>query len=1481
MDLELQYAEFDNDALREECDRLGIRHSRTSKDETMIKLIIAKIKENTENEIKQKEIDNQNRLQMERERLQVEKEIRLKEIEVRGPTPQVIPNGNNGSSQNYAKLVQSFDEKSTPIHVYLDHFERTMTIHEVDKAKWTKALAGVLTGKALDTFSKLRVEDLAIYDNVKRALLDRYQITPEHFRKSFREIKREGKETFFELAHRLRNMCEKWLETKGALNNPKVILEEILLEQFFNVLSDGLKVWIRDRMPKSLDEASRLADQYVASREGVEFNRNSSHRNSRTKFSQYSNLVAQKNAQNANQTKERVGNAGESKITDVANEMRKRDPIKCYNCKEFGHISLNCRKPKVRPEGTNFPNSNSAPAIRNVQNSNFVNESKEEEFQGHPNLKDSVILVKVGGKEVQGLVDSGASHSFVKPNLIKLENFTGKSIYVRQTFSPEIICLPLATIFVECEIYKGNLEVGVSSHLPYDCLLGCDIKQKNIDCDVQVVNHVLTRSQKRKLESNLGMGNPPKKLAKQDAENPIKSVAQNENKENSFIEPQINDPLSKVTVTPVQISDLSNLGVFDATPQVLSSLQRTDSSLGKLFTLAREGSDKFIVEQDLLYRQYSNQKLDGNAINDNKQICVPKEFRVKLLNLAHGGTPLAGHFKSSKTAQKLQENFYWPGLQKDVREFCDSCVACQRVGTSRDRKRAPMIEVPIVEEPWSKIFVDLTGPLPETSRGNKMVLSVICAATRYCEAVPLPSGDTQTVVDALIDIFARLGYPREIQTDQGTTFVSRLIEQLWRVTGVKHTVGSVFHPESQGIVERFHGTLKQGLRALGVQFPDLEWDEGLKYVLFAIRTTVNSSTGFSPGELMFGRKFDGPLNLVRGQWECGLFKNEVPIEYVTNILTKHAAALDSAVETQKEKSAKRKKNYDRKTTLRTFSTGDLVMVLRHDRKNKLDTYWSGPYKILKRYSDVNYAINRGRDKHQVFHINQLKPFVKRPVHLSCFVNNEINEPELPLLFDDDDEISDFTTIVNRVENSLQLTENQKREIVGLLSQYEPCFNKNPGKTQLIEHSISLNDDKPFRSKPYLCNPKARQLLKSEIDYLVGQGLLEPCESEYSSPLFIIDRPGKSPRVVCDFKALNSKTKFDTFPVPNADQLIDRLVKAKYITVFDLSKGYFQVPLAKESQKFTCVTSPFGTYQWKVLPQGLSNAPATFMRLVDKLLRGCEDFALGYLDDLCIFSESFEEHIMHLEAVLNRIREANLTIKPSKVQIAEGTVEYLGRRVGAGTVRPQDEKIRCINNFPRPTNKKELRRFLGMVSYYQRHVRMFSELASPLTDMLRKKNSDSLLWNEESSRAFEKLRTCLSENSVLVGPDYSKPFIINCDASKLAVGCILSQLDEEGKERPIAYASKKLLMRERNYSTIELEMLSILFAIEKFKPYIWGMEFQIYSDHNPLKSLEKRSSLGNGRLTRWLLSLHPYRFKVFHRPGRKNQAADCLSRIELD
>ncbi|GFW59148.1 retrovirus-related Pol polyprotein from transposon 297 [Trichonephila clavipes] len=297
--------------------------------------------------------------------------------------------------------------------------------------------------------------------------------------------------------------------------------------------------------------------------------------------------------------------------------------------------------------------------------------------------------------------------------------------------------------------------------------------------------------------------------------------------------------------------------------------------------------------------------------------------------------------------------------------------------------------------------------------------------------------------------------------------------------------------------------------------------------------------------------------------------------------------------------------------------------------------------------------------------------------------------------------------------------------------------------------------------------------------------------------------------------------------------------------------------------------------------GLKNAPYFFSKLMAELLNGLEDFVVAYLEDIAIFSDTWESHLKHVETVLQRIKKAKLTIKPSKCKFAQQNGKFLGRIVGQGFRTPSEIKVLDFLEFPTPRTKTQIRAFLGLVGYYQKYMNVFSVIAAPLTDALKgRAKRGEITWTTECENAFRELKGKLTDKLVLYAPNFEREFIVQTDASNAGMGAVLTQLNEQGEEHPILYLSKKFSEVEKRYSTTEKECASIVFAIKKLHYYLDGNSFLVMTDHNPLVWLNKNVS-SNPRLLRWALALQPYNFGIVHRSGKSHKNADSLSKSVIN
>ncbi|CAM4626675.1 unnamed protein product [Caretta caretta] len=466
--------------------------------------------------------------------------------------------------------------------------------------------------------------------------------------------------------------------------------------------------------------------------------------------------------------------------------------------------------------------------------------------------------------------------------------------------------------------------------------------------------------------------------------------------------------------------------------------------------------------------------------------------------------------------------------------------------------------------------------------------------------------------------------------------------------------------------------------------------------------------------------------------------------------------------------------------------------------------------------------------------------------------------------------------VEEVNLSMTLGHMQRQQIQELCTSYAPTFSATPGLTERAYHSIDTGNAHPIRVQPYRVSPQAKTAIEREIQDMLQMGVIRPSESAWASPVVLVPKPDGEIRFCVDYRKLNAVTRPDNYPMPRTDELLEKLGRAQFISTLDLTKGYWQVPLDESAKERSAFLTHLGLYEFNVLPFGLRNAPATFQRLVDGLLAGLGEYAVAYLDDVAIFSDSWADHLEHLQKVLERIREAGLTVKAKKCQIGLNRVTYLGHQVGQGTISPLQAKVDAIQKWPVPKSKKQVQSFLGLAGYYRRFVPHYSQIAAPLTDLTKKKQPNAVQWTGKCQKAFNKLKATLMSDPVLRAPDFDKPFLVTTDASERGVGAVLMQKGPDQEFHPVVFLSKKLSERESNWSVTEKECYAIVYTLEKLRPYVWGRRFHLQTDHAALKWLHTVKET-NKKLLRWSLALQDFDFDVQHISGASNKVADALSR----
>ena len=433
-----------------------------------------------------------------------------------------------------------------------------------------------------------------------------------------------------------------------------------------------------------------------------------------------------------------------------------------------------------------------------------------------------------------------------------------------------------------------------------------------------------------------------------------------------------------ITVKPLVTKEVTTQASI--TKNELAKLQQEDTTLEKYADLAdavRRGDYEIKYERrsGVLYR--IRNRVDGLG-ECSKQIMAPKILRRKVMEVAHDSI-FGGHLGIKKTKDRIQTNFYWPGMQDDITSFCRSCDVCQKTTAKGFVPRVPLGDMPLIDMPFRRVAVDLVGPIsPPSEKGHRYILTLVDYATRYSEAVPLKNIETETVAEALMDMYSRLGIPEEVLSDLGTQFVSKCMDEVSRLLSIKRLTTTPYHPICNGLVERFNGTLEKMLRRLCNEQPR-QWHRFVNPLLFAYREAPQKATGFSPFKLLYGRTVRGPVQILKELWtgETGGTEIKTSYQYVFELRERLNNTMKIAQEELLKSRKKNKALYDRRAKRREFQEGDKVLLLLPTDTSKLLMQWKGPYEIMSRCGKGNdYRIEVNK-KVKTFHANMLKKYIER------------------------------------------------------------------------------------------------------------------------------------------------------------------------------------------------------------------------------------------------------------------------------------------------------------------------------------------------------------------------------------------------------------------------------------------------------------------------------------------------------------------------
>lgn len=465
-------------------------------------------------------------------------------------------------------------------------------------------------------------------------------------------------------------------------------------------------------------------------------------------------------------------------------------------------------------------------------------------------------------------------------------------------------------------------------------------------------------------------------------------------------------------------------------------------------------------------------------------------------------------------------------------------------------------------------------------------------------------------------------------------------------------------------------------------------------------------------------------------------------------------------------------------------------------------------------------------------------------------------------------------------NHTVLNKEQIQQLESLLSQYSDVFSSHErdfGRTNWVRHSIRTGEAPPIRQRAYRTSVHLRSEIDRQVQKLLSQDIIEESCSPWASPVVLVKKKDGTYRFCIDFRKLNSVTVKDSYPLPRPADALDSLSGACWFSSIDLVSGYWQVELDEHDREKTAFNTGSALYQFKVMPMGLTNAPPTFQRLMELVLRGLHwKVCLIYLDDVLVFSRTFSEHLSSLEEVFKRFRSAGLKLNPRKCHLACKEVSFLGHVVSSEGLQPDAKNLDKVRSWPTPRTTTEVRAFVGLCSYYRRFVKNFSVLAAPLHALTQK--GAVFHWSTQCDDAFQSLKHALTSPPIVAHPVFTQPFLLYTDASQDCIGAVLAQ-SQDRKERVIAYASHTLTTAERKWSTYDRELWALVWSVRHFKHFLSGTSFTIITDHKPLLSLRKATVDNDptGRRARWLLELDVYDFSVIHREGKQHANADAMSR----